>query len=283
MWMKLQKTLDTTASSCFDRENSPANTSGKKRQADEMSGDSDSSSPKTTKPIMPSTKIKREREKRRRTELSSELDNLSELVFRIDPVLVSGREECAGLKDAKRKQPSLTNNVTNRTELVKSSIRLIEKLDSASKEKDVAIAALTKHLVSLTQQQTAVQDATGNELLSARNLSPHPLLHTSSSCIPPTSFAGALGQYLSAASQSEPVAATEVDTNQTSFTPNNNFVTSQIAPNTLTPGYGGSRLHVNEELLSLLQQQQYVGTLNIGTGETSKDSSKYPSTKSTKK
>jgi len=271
-------------SSSFDRENSCASASGKKRQADEISGDSDCSSPKTKKPIMSSTKIKREREKQRRIELSDELDTLSELVFRIDPILMSGREECASLKDDEpRKQPSRTNNVTNRTELVKSSIRLIEKLDSASKEKDVAIAALTKHLVSLTQQQTAVQDATGNELLSARNLSPHPLLHTSSSCIPPTSFAGALGQYLSAASQSEPVAATEVDTNQTSFTPNNNFVASQIAPNTLTPGYGGSRLHVNEELLSLLQQQQYVGTLNIGTGETSKDSSKYPSTKSTKK
>lgn len=212
MWVKLHSTMDSSRSrsSSFDRDNSCASKSGKKRQADEISCESDSSSPspKTKKPIMHSTKIKREREKLRRIELSDELDNLSELVFRIDPVLISGREECTRSKGGEsRKQPSRTNNVTNRTELVKSSVRLIEKLDSASKEKDMAIAALTKQLVSLTQQQPVVQNVRNHILLSARRRPPTlPLLH-SSSALSPTSFTGMpIGEFSAVALQNKSVA-----------------------------------------------------------------------------
>lgn len=261
MWIKLRNAMDTTRSrSCsFDSGDSCVRTSGKKRQADEMSGDSDSSSPKTKKPIMPSTKIKREREKLRRIELSDELDNLSELVFRIDPVLTSGREECFGLKDAQpKKQTSRTNNVTNRTELVKSSIRLIEKLHDEGKEKDRKIEGLKLQLLSLTQHQPAVPDATASKLFSAQSRSPHPLLH-SSNCITSGSYASApISPYLAAASQGEH-ARPEADANhkQASFIPSSFASSSSNLPVHLV---SNPMIHSNH-----LNQINYSATHHLGT------------------
>lgn len=248
--------------------------SGKKRATSDLQGDSDQeSSPKQQKrPIMSSTRIKREREKLRRVELSDELDNLSELVFRIDPSLISGREECFQLQDTpSTKKRSRTNNVTNRTELVKSSIRLIENLHSELKAKDLKIAALTKQL--LLQHQPASQNPITSTFLSAQRHHPLPLMHSTSVMSPPlvdrVSFLGP-------ASQNK--LLTESDSNQKQGSFMSSFPTSHTTVVPLLPGALTSVLPIRNNLTlrndtryfansnlpisSILRQQQYATPMN---------------------
>lgn len=87
---------------------------------------------------------KRDREKRRRGELNETLDDLSELVFEIDPSLMSGRAEVVGMQADKLVTSARKNTITNRTELIQCTVRLLTRLHTEIQQKDQIIAELRR-------------------------------------------------------------------------------------------------------------------------------------------
>eukprot|EP00546_Thalassionema_frauenfeldii_P017968 CAMPEP_0178898946 /NCGR_PEP_ID=MMETSP0786-20121207/2621_1 /TAXON_ID=186022 /ORGANISM="Thalassionema frauenfeldii, Strain CCMP 1798" /LENGTH=118 /DNA_ID=CAMNT_0020569737 /DNA_START=148 /DNA_END=501 /DNA_ORIENTATION=- len=79
---------------------------------------------------------KRKREKKRRDELSEALNELSELVFKVDPDLKSGRSEYL----TKSGQEAEKKSITTRTELIRYSTELIRRLHGENERKDKIIS-----------------------------------------------------------------------------------------------------------------------------------------------
>eukprot|EP00548_Thalassiothrix_antarctica_P002413 CAMPEP_0194144966 /NCGR_PEP_ID=MMETSP0152-20130528/13915_1 /TAXON_ID=1049557 /ORGANISM="Thalassiothrix antarctica, Strain L6-D1" /LENGTH=427 /DNA_ID=CAMNT_0038844991 /DNA_START=79 /DNA_END=1362 /DNA_ORIENTATION=- len=130
-----------------------------------------------------STDIKRDRDKKRRGELSDKLDELSELVFQIDPALISGRtadngvvetgnvSESSAQSAATASKKSSSGSIVNRTELIKRCIRLLEKLSTDSLEKGKQIENLKVKIRSVLEAQQQIPDVTAStaSLSDARN------------------------------------------------------------------------------------------------------------------
>ena len=89
-----------------------------------------------------SAEQKRNREKLRRSELNESLDDLSELVFQIDPSIRSGRAEEVGMEDQQSASSLRKNTITNRTELIQCTVRLLKRIHAQNQEKDKRIADL---------------------------------------------------------------------------------------------------------------------------------------------
>mmetsp|Transcript_27272 Transcript_27272/g.31125 ORF Transcript_27272/g.31125 Transcript_27272/m.31125 type:complete len:278 (+) Transcript_27272:47-880(+) len=136
---------------------------GKRKRSNEDSGENVSiqSSCKINDEMIENTrslaKQRRERERRRRTDFSETLDDLSEFIFTIDPNLKSGRSKSmlqskssgVNIDSTKGK---LSSSVTNRQELVQCSTRLLRRLHKENQDKDKVIAELNSRIDSLLNQ-----------------------------------------------------------------------------------------------------------------------------------
>lgn len=98
--------------------------------------------PPAKKSAATSAEHKRNREKQRRSELNETLDDLSELVFQIDPSLRSGRAEVVGDEDQRMMSAGRKNTITNRTELIQCTVRLLKRIHAENQRKDQVIADL---------------------------------------------------------------------------------------------------------------------------------------------
>ena len=119
--------------------------------------------PPPKKSAATSAEQKRNREKQRRSELNETLDDLSELVFQIDPSLRSGRAEVVGMEDRRVLSTGRKNTITNRTELIQCTVRLLKRIHSENQQKDQIIGELGHPQLSTQQrgQQGAVNPGTG--------------------------------------------------------------------------------------------------------------------------
>jgi hypothetical protein len=105
----------------------------------------------TTSQQLSAAEQKRDREKRRRSELNETLDDLSDLVFQIDPGLTSGRVEGIVDMDDSDDKVSRTNTVTNRTELIRRTVRLLKRIYTENQEKEKTISNLRRIISSHNQ------------------------------------------------------------------------------------------------------------------------------------
>ena len=129
--------------------------------------------PPLKKSAATSAEHKRNREKQRRSELNETLDDLSELVFQIDPSLRSGRAEVVGDEDQRMMSAGRKNTITNRTELIQCTVRLLKRIHADNQRKDQVIADLghAKHKKSQVGQGGAqvLNNGTGLNIPSTAN------------------------------------------------------------------------------------------------------------------
>jgi hypothetical protein len=115
------------------------------------------------KPALNSAENKRTREKERRSGLNETLEDLADLVFQIDPSLRSGRAEAFGVDNTGKNIPSgRKNTITNRTELIQCTVRLLRRIHSENQQKDKAIEDLTNLNLSIPLSQKAAQSSSNS-------------------------------------------------------------------------------------------------------------------------
>ncbi len=119
--------------------------------------------PPPKKSAATSAEHKRNREKQRRSELNETLDDLSELVFQIDPALRSGRAEEVAHEDQRMMSPGRKNTITNRTELIQCTVRLLKRIHAQNQQKDKIIADLgaSQQLSSHEKRKGDVKPSSG--------------------------------------------------------------------------------------------------------------------------
>lgn len=115
--------------------------------------------PPPKKSAATSAEHKRNREKQRRSELNETLDDLSELVFQIDPALRSGRAEEVAIEDQRMMSPGRKNTITNRTELIQCTVRLLKRIHAQNQQKDKIIADLGGAQQQLSSHEQRKGDA----------------------------------------------------------------------------------------------------------------------------
>ena len=126
----------------------------RKRSASGSESDTAPMPPPPKKSAATSAEHKRNREKQRRSELNETLDDLSELVFQIDPALRSGRAaEEVGMEDQQLISAGRKNTITNRTELIQCTVRLLKRIHAQNQEKDKIIAEFGVSAHQLSHQQ----------------------------------------------------------------------------------------------------------------------------------
>ena len=161
-----------------ESENESIDTRGDESRAKKRPGPGNESGsvpmpPPPKKSAATSAEHKRNREKQRRSELNETLDDLSELVFQIDPSLRSGRAEVVGDEDHRMMSAGRKNTITNRTELIQCTVRLLKRIHAENQRKDQVIADLghTKHKKSQVGQGGAqvVNNGTSLNIPSTTN------------------------------------------------------------------------------------------------------------------
>jgi hypothetical protein len=125
----------------------------------------------TKKSTLTSAEYKRNREKQRRSELNDSLDDLSDLVFQIDPSLKSGRDEAVGNDSVEDHKKSIggKSTITNRTELIQCTVRLLRRIHSENQQKDTIIDNLKRMQNSLSdieQISNVPVDSLGSDVVT---------------------------------------------------------------------------------------------------------------------